>query len=531
MLDKFKNQNIIYKLMTLGLLAGMVFFVGKVVLNMVLTLRYPNELLEPSNVYLTKMFLDGKSPYTLASLSYETPAVNYEYPFLNSVVAMVVAFVLGGKAVLAHYIVSFAAFIGTGVLGYLILKPYSKSTAAPIASALLFMMCHWRFGYISAAPDDLGLFIFILTLYLTTKENVKNKPVILAIMTVLCFYTKQYFVFVAAGIFIYMFLKERKQAWKFLLYTVVFNVAAIIVISIVWPLYFTYTVFFLYNGIFSGGGFGFGALLSQLKYLAAIFAGLFVVLVIALVRIISSRRKAKGGVENVQEDSKEIDGLALYIINIPVMFIPLIFFGRNDGAFLSYFLQLWMPSIIVVTFVTLERMEPKSKQIVFDLFYGAIAAFTVLFSYLKMPLHVITNEELDAWNQAYAIIDEYKAKGDVYYSQLLAYKADEDGGVYCLCGHDGEVSGETLAVWEGSKLCQTIFPHADEIINKFVDYERELTQKAIDSQFELLTFIDGNSLMFASFYLDAGVTYEKLTQLTLEAGNMPYDVQFYVLRK
>lgn len=546
MIDKFKKQNIIYKLMTIGLVLGICFFVVRVLYNVVMTLRFPNELLEPSNVYLTKMFLEGKSPYTLASLGYEVPAVNYEYPFLNSMICAAIAFLLGKNAVLAHYIVSFASIIGTGILGYLIIRPYSKSTAAPFAGALLFMQCHWRFGYVSAAPDDLGLLLFVLTLMLAVSKAVRNKPLVCAVMTTLCFYTKQYFIFVAAGIFIYMLLYSKKEAFKFLGLTALFNVIAVIVVNIVWPLYWTYTLFFLYSGTFSGIGFGFGSLFEQLKYLAAIFAGLFVVLVIAVIRSLRVRKMAtkdsdledRALVDKALQGKKifgyrvtENNPVALFVIEIPVMFLPLIFFGRNDGAFLSYFLQLWMPSIIVVTLITLEKMEPKSKQIIFDLFYGGVVAFTVLFSFLKMPLHVITDEEIGEWNKAYAIIDEYKEKGDVYYSQLLAYKAIEDGARYCLCGHDGEVSEETLSVWQNSKLCKILFPNADKIITKYVEYEKDLTRKAIDSGFELLTFIDGNSLMFASFYLDAGVTYEKLTQLTLQAGNMPYDVQFYVLCK
>lgn len=530
MIERFKKQNILYKLMTVGLLLGMIFFLGKVLVNLVLGLRYPNELLEPSNVYLTRMILEGKTPYSLASLEYDIPAVNYEYPFMNSLLSALVALLIGRNVVAAHYIVSFVAFIASGVLGYMIIKPLSKTSAAPIAGALLFMMCHWRFGYISAAPDDLGFFMFILTLYFAVSTKVKNKPLLCGIMTMLCFYTKQYFIFVAAGIFIYMLLYSRKEAVKFLLWTLLTNVIVGIVISLVWPLYWTYTIFFLYNGIFTGSGFGFGNLFEQMKYLMAIFAGLFVVLILGLFKLVKTRRaegkKTLSGI-HVEANSP----MALFIIEIPVMFIPLIFFGRNDGAFLSYFLQLWMPSIIVVTLITLEKMDIQKNKLIFDLFYGGVIAFTVLFSYLKMPLHVITSDELNNWNKAYEIVDEYKEKGDVYYCQMLAYKGIADGGRYVLCGHDGEVSEETLEVWNNSPIAKKLFPYADRIIIKNVEYEKDIMRKAIDSGFELLTFIDGNSLMFASFYLDAGVTYEKLTQLTLQAGNMPYDVQFYVLRK
>lgn len=525
MIKAFKEEKWTYKVMTVGLIAALVFFVFRVTYSAIVGMNYPSEMNEASNVALTRMFLAGKSPYVMGSLSYSEPAVNYEYPFMGSLLAAALSFVVGGNAVLAHYIISYVAFLGTGILGYFILKPLSKTTVAPLAGALLFLMCHWRFGYISAAPDDLGLFVFLLTLYCAISKKIKKKPLICAILTILCFYTKQYFVFVAVGIFIYMFLYSKKDAVKFLVSCVVIGAATGAIITFAWPLYWTYTIFFLYNGVFTGVGFGFGALFEQLKYLMAIFVALFVVLVIAIVRII---RLKKSGHQGKLFVVNENDPLALFVILIPVQFLPLILMGKNDGAFLSYFLQLWMPSIIVVTFAELEKMKKDDSRFVFDCFYGFVAAFTVLFGYLKMPLHTLSSEEIDNWKKAYAYIDEYRNQGDIIYSRHLAYKCFEDGGIYCLCGHDGEVSQLSLDTWNSSGLCQTLFPYADDIIVKNMNYIQSMVNRGRLGEFSLLTFEDGNSMMLSDEYLDIGTTYKKLDKLTLVTGNAPYEVSFYI---
>lgn len=526
MIKTFKEENLVYKIMTIVLALGVFFVIGRVSYNVVRGLDYPNELLEPSNVALTRMFLEGKCPYVKNSLLYEIPGVNYEYPFIGSLVSALVALIVGKNVVLAHYIVSFIAFVGTGVLGYVIIKPYSKTTVSPIAGAFLFLMCHWRFGFISAAPDDLGLFILLLTLYFAVSPKITNKPLICAVLTTVCFYTKQYMVFVFAGIFVYMLLYSKKEAMKFLIYTIIINVGVGLIVTIFWPLYWSYTVFFLYFGCSTGTGFGMVNLIGQMKYLLAIFIMLFVVIGIGLY-LFAKKMKAEGkNIFNIE--IKENDPVALFAIEIPVMFLPLLIFGRNDGAFLSYFLQLWMPSIIVVTFIIMEKiLLERNNELLVRMIYLFVVSFTVLFAYLKLPLHVITDEEINAWEKAYSIVNEAREKGEVCYSQQLAYLAFRNGDKYYFCGHDGEVSLETLEVWNNSKVLQALFPYADDIINKNMDYRIDIIVKAFESEFELLTFQEGNSLLFSEEFIDAGSFYSKLDKFPLQEGNMPYEVSFY----
>lgn len=548
MIKTFKEEKLIFKLMTIGLVLGLVFFVAKVLNSVIVGYGYPREILEPSNVALTRAFLTDKVPYVLKSLDYEVPAINYEYPFIVSLLAAGIVKITGCEILLAHYILSIGAFLATGVLGYLLVKPYSKTLVAPMASAILFLMCHWRFGFISAAPDDFGFFLFVLTLYLAVSPKVKNKPLICAIMTTICFYTKQYFVFVALGIFVYMLFYSRKEALKLAVYTVAINIVVAIVITIVWPLYWTYSIFFLYNGTFSGIGFGLSSLVEQMKYLSAIFIGLFAVLLIALVMTVVKKRKGQveDGVEasvNTANDAgkkgikayisriKENSAFDLFIVEIPVMFIPLIFFGRNDGAFLSYFLQLWMPSIIVVTFIVLEKMVADNDKLVVALFYGAVTAFTVLFGYLKLPFHTMTADELANWEHAYDLVEQYRGEGhrEIYYAPELAYLCFEKGDTNIWCGHDGEVSELGLATLDSSPMWRILFPYAEAIINKNLEYRTLLSLKGYEYWYSLIAFQEGQSLNFAEEYINNGdYPYQLLEKITLATGNMPYEVLFYV---
>ena len=525
MIKLFKEEKFRYKIITLAVCAIMGWFLYNVASKVILSVNYPGEILEPANVALSNLFKEGKSPYTLSALGWDVPGINYDYPFLTSLVVAGISVITGLPTYVCHALLSFTCIVLSGALGYCVIRRYSGTTVAPTLGAFLFMICHWRFGFVSASPDDFGEFLFLLTLLFAVWPKITNKPLWCAIGVTLCFYAKQYFVFSAFGIFIYFLLYSRKTALKFFLYTLVINVAVGIAITLFWPLYWTYSVLFLYAGCFTGEGFGLGYFLGQMKYLAAIFVGLFAILIVALVRIV--RRMKKSGSKLLQLKPKENDALSLFIIQIPAMFLPLVFFGRNDGAFLSYFLQLWMPSIVVVSLIAIERMKPENREWIFTGLYVAIAVFTVYFGLGKLPMHKLTTDEREAWKRAYAIVDEYREKGDVYYARSLAYKAFELGNDDCVCGHDGEVTAETLQKWEKSSLLQTLFPYADDIIKKNEEYRYDVQVKAALAGHSLVTFeTDGYSMLFSAQILE-GWGYEFVDEIVLQLGNMPYTVDFY----
>lgn len=531
MREKFKNERIEYKILTLAIIFVTVWFVYRIIHNVLVGYGYPRELLEPANVYLTNLFVQGKSPYSLSALDWKVPGINYDYPFLTSLVVAAIVKITGCSVLAGHYALSLFCILATAFVGFRMINQYSRTTVAPFLGALLFVFCHWRFGYVSAAPDDFGLLLFLLTLDLSVNPKVKCKPLICAIGVTLSFYIKQYFVFSALGIFVYFFLYSKKEAIKFLIYTLILNIVAGVVITVFWPLYWTYSILFLYAGCFSGVSFGFSYLLNQIKYLLAIFLALFVVLVVGLVMGIRKLRATNTKIRNIQ--IKENDALTLCIAMIPVMLVPLVFFGRNDGAFVSYFLQLWMPEIVVVTLVLFERIIPeKSENVRIKAFawlgaYLVIALSTIYFGIGKLPMHEMTTEEKADWDKVYSIVDSAKDKGDVLYSRALAYKALEDGSTDCVCGHDGEVSDDTLQILESSDFVSSIFPYARRIIENSKNYYLSLQMKGVDKKYSLITYeTEGYNMVFSEDYV-LYFGYKPIEKVQMSVGNMMYEIALY----
>ena len=527
MLSKYKKQRIEYKLLTLAVIASAIFFVCKVIYAGVINLPYPKEILEPSNIALTNMFLEGRTPYSLESLSYKIPAINYEYPFLNSLLAAAIAKITGCGAVTAHFAISLTSILISGILGYAIVRRKAVTTVSPFLAAILFMFCHWRFGYISAAPDDLGLLLFILTMFAATSPHIKNKPLVCAIGTTLCFYTKQYFVFVAIGILIYMFLYSKKEALEFLVITLAINAAIAFLITYFWPVYWLRAFLFMYLGTIVGGGSQIATLIEQFRYIVVMFAALFAILIfsasMAVARLIKNNKKLREAVKIEKNDV-----FAMHVVQTIVMLIPLFIMGRNDGAFLSYFLQLWIPSVAVVTLLSFERFKPVKHELAYVAVYALIAASTIYFGLGKLPLHILTQEEIADWEKAYKYTRAYSEEGTIFYSRSLAYDGFARGNGQWQCGNEGDVNHRTIDRLTEGGITVSEDGWTQQLVDGNQYFRKKIERKAKSHGYALITFETfDDGYVFTEPYCDR-IGYKCLDRLNLRVGNMPYEVCFYI---
>ena len=544
MIECFKQEKTEYKILTIAVLAAALFIICRIVYAGIISLPYPKELLEASNVALTDTFLTGRSPYTLSSLKWYMPGVNYDYPFLNSLIAATIAKITGCNSVIAHFTVSIISTLGSGVIGWILAERCSKTTVAPAIAGILFIFCHWRFGYISAAPDDLGMLFLLFTSLVAVEPNIRNKPFWCALGITFCFYTKQYFVFVAPGLFIYMLLYSRRDAIRLLIYSFLMNAVVAAVITVYWPLYWTKAFLFTYVGSFIGGGGELSTLIYQFKYLIFLFAALFVVIIVATAIALKKIYKSNRRLKDIKISDN--DPLAMSAVQSVLMLIPLYFLGRNDGALLSYFLQLWIPYIVITALACFERMLPggvntkdsvmpenSDKGIsmiikwIFPVIYAAIAVFTLYFGYAKLPLHILTSEEIDQWKKAYEYTEKFSLKGDIFYSRALAYDGFSRGNGEWMCGHEGEPDKESENHLASIGLTYETYPYIHMIVEQNSNYRRNLVRKAENRGYSLITFETGDHFTAFNEYVCEKSGYRCIDRLTLQLGNMPYEVSFY----
>ena len=324
-----------------------------------------------------------------------------------------------------------------------------------------------------------------------------------------------------------MLLYSWKEAVKLFIYTVLINTLVAVVITIYWPLFWMRTIAFTYLGTAFGGGGEIATLIEQLEYLAIPFAALFALVITAVFMGLRKLKRSGKGIGKIRV--RENDVYALSAVNAVVMLLPLIYLGRNDGAFISYFLQLWMHSVTVVAILSFERMINNDHKYIFGGIYAVIALFTVYFGMSKLPQHILTDEEISRWHKAYEYITDYEQSGDIFYARSLAYDSFDDKDGDCLCGHDAEVSEKTVKNIENSGFSAEWFPYMEQLVDQNMDYRNAIVQKAKDHEYSLITIdpagdyhiLDGeNSTLYG---------YRIIDTLELQLGNMPYEVEFYAL--
>lgn len=549
-IETLKKEHIAYKIITAALLTVIAFFMLRVVRNTIIGLDYPNEILEPANIHFTNTLINGNIPYERENIVEpgQEPPINYEYPFLNNMFAAAFSYLTGGNTIAAHYLVSFLAMIGTAILGASIINRYSRTTVGPTAGFLLLLFCHWRYGYISASPDGFGLLVTMMTLYCATRPQTRYRALKCALLTVACFYSKQYFAGVCVAIFIYMWCYSKKEALKYFGWCVGTLTASVIIVTAVWPLYWDYSLLCLLHGTFQGwDAKGFINVINQIKYLSFIFAGMLVVLAVATYRFVrdkvrkisvesdntapqtgtTSEKCEQSGRRRVVAEGK---ALPLFLIQIPVQTIILFFVGRNDGAYLTYFLQLLIPSLVIATFIIMEQMKIERREVVFVSCYSLMVIFTVYFGWAKLPMHMLTDEDIANWKRAYALIDEYREKGKVYHFQTTAYNGIENGDSVFCTGHDGDISEKSYLDWKNNEIQKLLFPNAGMIFEENITYRRTILDRIYSNEISIITTGEDDTICFSRNDLKSA-GYEIVDTIALQVGNTSIDTLFWAIEE
>ena len=190
MTPDIKQPKTVYKLITVAVLAAMVIFICRISYAGLIGIPYAKSTSDVSNLVLTNTFVNELSPYTGESLERLSADVNYDQPFLNSILAYEINQIFGCAVANAHFLISVICILATGYIAYVTLYKNPGTFMISIVAALFLMFCHWRGSFIFSAPDDLGLFLFILTGYVATCDKIRNKAPVLAVLITCCFYTK-----------------------------------------------------------------------------------------------------------------------------------------------------------------------------------------------------------------------------------------------------------------------------------------------------------------------------------------------------
>ncbi len=554
-----KKENII-NLLTIPLIIYTVYFLYQIFYFTFTNYSIPHEYREAANIQLTQVFINGVNPYSLKSLLGEKPGTVYVYGALYSLVTAGIWKITHINIIFLHYLVSLISMIISAVLAAVIIRDHTKTVTAPLTGFLLILFCHWRYGYVNAVPDSFALLLLILIFYLELHVKIKYREIISAVITIALFFTKQYFVIICAVMIVYLFITDKKRCRNYTIASLITAAAAVIAVSITCPLYWTYSVY-LAHGPWSqtilqyiaaygdkvcsvcdtsvkaaemasvmavsaqatGDQTGFAYEFIQLRSLVGTFIGVFAAAALAAVLII------KNGLKNISDFTKFL------IIQMIISSAALVYLGRNDGAWLSYYLQLLMPAMIIFAVSETEKMAlENSRYMAADIAVAVIVllfALTIWKTDTRFTRNYLTDDEKAAWTEAYETLNEYK-DGDIYYYPLLAYNAIDNGKYFYNNGHSMVIQGWFNGEWEQFKWEQVIFPYAGKVMQANINYQDRIKKRVTDGEYSMITYIQGVDDDFGRMNLsDISQKYELKKTITLRVGRLTYDVQFWTLKQ
>lgn len=472
----------------------------------------PNEIRQGANVALTEAFARGENPYRMMTNGNGEPMVFYMYPFLHSLIGAGIVKLTSLPATLVLLGLNFLYITATAVLISRITYCYTKEPYTVILAFLLSHYCGWRYTYVSAFPDMLAVMLMILIIYLCTvrKERINNKYLpVLSILTVLCFYSKQYAIVIGLPVAIWLWLyKGKKQSMYYIGWTALFGIVSAGIIYMCMPLYFVETLLLVGNSADNSVWWS----ITQFIKIGKLFFPWFFVILIWFWR---DRRK-----------KREVDFVWIHFFS---MMILLIYFGQNQGAHLSYHLQLGLPAIIILAMRALnwllncERIKGGWLRNGIRLIALVCAIYPAW--WLKTP--ELTKDDLANWNHLYDIAENSTA--------LLATPQNTDeellNGRYVYdCGQNQYIlRKEALQYWdmmEESALVRKIFPEALELKKVHEQYREQILNGLEAQRYDTLLLVEnfGFTRDWDDFTENRDQYYIMKEQIPIETGSWRWTV-------
>lgn len=318
---------------------------------------FQQEYREGATIFITQLLLSGEQPYALAN----QPLATNVYGILYNLVVTPFASVYGATLTV-HRAVSGAFIVASCGVLFIWLRSIETPPVAAFCGSLFLYVSSLFFTTPLTRPDSLGLFIFLLSLYIPAR--LRFSVLGLAIHVFLCgllFLTKVYFLVGGAIVASYLFLFVSKRTAIWLGTALMATVAGLLTASVLLLETYANQVFGISANLATRN---YLHLLRQLytltaHYLPVIALGIGVLAWRLFVR--NQRPHAK----ETSRDTFDAIGFDLRRYDAPLLAkkvsfetfallvissVLILLLGLHDGAFMTYFYELFTPFLVLVMF-------------------------------------------------------------------------------------------------------------------------------------------------------------------------------------
>lgn len=502
-----RNSRYVFLVIALLLLFWLVYF-------SLTTIRipYPIEYREGASQVMTQILLKGENPFSLEQhpLSMNNYGIGYNLvvlPFAKSF----------GNTLLVHRSVSvFFLFASLLLVAYALWKLKQDPLISILGGLCISIGLAGR-GGLGAFPSALGTFLFLSAILLPRLYSFRaSSLVVSALLAVMAYYTKPYFViaFAIVAVYTFTFVSRRKGLFYSLVFPFIFGLL-FLVVRYIFKLYFIDTfVSNLFNTKQS-----FGHLYDQLLELGIEFSPAILVGLIFLLFNLPSfllddfRKSTVSRAVILKADAP--------LLNIPINYFAFTFIscflafvlvlGPHKGSYMTYSYQLVMPPFILWLCQMLD-----SKSRISAIAAGLLLLNVVLLEWILIPASFLHQRSSAAWLELYDMVNTSQ---HVANSPVLASAVIEAGRV-------PTDSGQTEYYYDIQRYPENVLfgPDYQTIKHQGKAYALSIQNAVRDHTFDRIFLTDGFVNLIPRAIVDQ--YYERIDAITIE---MPQTHQSWVI--
>lgn len=511
----------------------------------VIAYNIPREFREMTTVKFALDFSNGSNPYALSLLEQDQPFPTTMYGFLvplilSPFVKLSALFHVGSALQVCEIVTLCVELLGI-LFFYLTVQRKLHSHTLSILGSLFLYACFWRYSPIGGAfPDQFGVTLSVFLLFLLTQDEQKRKyhPIAYSLILIILFYIKQYFLFLALGLFFYLWLSDSiKTALKFALSGILCGSISLFFVHVIFPLYFT-EILPIAQGQTTANDFLY-SFMQVIRLTGKSFLPVFLAMVSAIIMAVFLSIKTgefhMDGFCSIKPGTKW--KISYELFQVFCMF-PLVFYiSQNDGTIYTYYLQLWIPYVILSGIMAIHYFLAVCQDKVpnWNYVYGILPPLFLLsvFFTRKWTISPVPDTtEIENWNTAYQILEKYSEEdGNILVSPHLANFCLENGIYTAEYGQAVFNSLENYENWDSHLIWHDFFPYAGDIIMKNLDYNAKVLEGISQGRFSCIaiTRTANYELPFDTLTDSVGnCPYDLLTTLTLSTGTQEWETYFYI---
>ncbi|MCK5580077.1 MAG: hypothetical protein KAJ18_02255 [Candidatus Omnitrophica bacterium] len=412
----FKRINLVFQVL-FGLVLAYVFVRLAYYHYQLVTFPYPLEYREGSMIMAVEAMLKGLNPFAIEN----QPRYTNVYGIVYSLVVYPFAKIWGPTTYVHRAVTAFFAFLCCGVLAR-VMHRKKVPLLLNLSGVLIFyaFLLFPRTTTPCAGPNTLGLFLFLVALFLPWKHQYSWKSLWASILiSLVAFYTKPYFVFALPYLtFFLFFFVSKKKGIIYGFVSLFLLTGSIVVMNHYFDAYFNNIIFVHTNATNDFLVFCHEQFVRFFKYHSGLFLILFGILGVSAFQGI--RKVCREG--NVFSDVKQkirhavnFSGFRKPFLNSPgdlalfcMLFSTAVLYfrlGRNNGAWMWYFFHLLTPFVILVVCGLMKKYER------WQLLFLPFLIFNLLFVSYEHDLGAYLREndfDLKGWESVTEQIKTYK---------------------------------------------------------------------------------------------------------------------------